>query len=128
MDEAEAIRIANRVHAKKRWMKAGRKERYEAGRRMTDARKQNCAILPRMQDTRTAQALELHAEDFDAFGQKEKAAQISMVLLKHTKEIYLAKAPGAACQPSAEQIAAWKAEVAAMTDEELRAGLKEVRP
>ena len=41
-------------------------------------------------------ALELQAEDFDALGQKEKAAQISMVLLKHTKEIYLAKAPGVA--------------------------------
>jgi hypothetical protein len=34
MDEAQAIRIANRAHAKKRWSKAGRKERT----RVKDAR------------------------------------------------------------------------------------------
>ena len=65
-------------------------------------------------------ALELYAEVYEAADQTEKAVQISMVLLKHIKEIYLAKAPGAACQPSADENAAMEAEVAAMSDEELK--------
>ena len=143
---------------------------------MTDARKQQRAILPRLQDTRTAQvlgktsglaqqepipqaqqigiwervdqrmaeqgigtptdywgqcllkyisALELYAQDYDDAGQTEKAVQISMVLLKHTKEIFLAITPESASQPSAEELAAMEAEVAAMSDEELERGTKE---
>src|SRR5215471_319559 len=57
MDEAKAISIANRAHAKKRWAKASSKERYEAGRRMTDARKRDCVAVPRLQDTRSSQVL-----------------------------------------------------------------------
>src|SRR5712691_7018642 len=59
MDEAEAISIANRAHAKKRWAKGGRKERYDAARHMTDIREQDRVTLPRLQDTRTAQVLSM---------------------------------------------------------------------
>jgi hypothetical protein len=74
---------------------------------------------------KTISALELHAEDFDAAGQKERAAQISMVLLKQIKEIYVARGPQAPRSVSADQIAALEAEVAAMSDEELERALKE---
>jgi hypothetical protein len=57
MDEAKAISIANRAHAKKRWAKASPKERYDAGRRMTDAGKRDRVAVPRLQDTRTTQVL-----------------------------------------------------------------------
>jgi hypothetical protein len=55
--EAKAWSTVNRARVMKRWAKAGRKEQYEAGRRMTEARRQNRVTLPRMQDTRTAQVL-----------------------------------------------------------------------
>lgn len=70
-------------------------------------------------------ALELYAEDYEAAGGTEKTVQISMVLLKHTKEIYLSQGPEAAGPNSAEQDAALEAEAAPLSDEELERAVKE---
>jgi hypothetical protein len=59
MGEAEAIRIANRPHAKKRWAKTSRKEWQEAMRHLTVAREQKRVTVSRLQDTRTAQATDI---------------------------------------------------------------------
>jgi hypothetical protein len=65
MDESEAISIANRAHAMKPWAKASRDERLEAGRHITDVRKQNLAAMPRLQDTRTTQVLSKNNPQLD---------------------------------------------------------------
>ena len=59
-------------------------------------------------------ALREYADEFDREGQREKAVQIHMVILKH-----LAKMPLQSPLPSAPDTAALEAEVALMSDEEL---------
>jgi hypothetical protein len=168
MDETEAISIANRAHAKKRWAKTEAKQRQQTGRRMADLREQKRVTLPRLQDTRTSQVLgnddvgdgvsqsidiwqrvsrrmkesgttarfwnrkvqeyattlEEFAKDFYAVGQPEKAVQILMVLLKHTKELCVPEGPLDMADQSAAE-AAYEARLSTMSDEELRQQLKE---
>ena len=66
-------------------------------------------------------ALQEYANEFDREGQREKAVQIHMVVLKHLAKTEAATPPPI---PSAEQIAAMEAEVARMSDDELAAAMK----
>jgi hypothetical protein len=60
-------------------------------------------------------ALQEYADEFDREGQREKAVQIHLVLLKHLAKIVPLQSP----LPSATDIAALEAEVALMSDDEL---------
>jgi hypothetical protein len=60
-------------------------------------------------------ALREYADEFDREGQREKAVQIHLVLLKHLAKIVPVQSP----LPSATDIAALEAEVALMSDDEL---------
>jgi hypothetical protein len=71
-----------------------------------------------------ATTLEEFAKDFYAAGQPEKAVQILMVLLKHTKELCVPEGQlDMADQSVAEAV--YEARLSAMSDEELRQQLKE---
>jgi hypothetical protein len=70
-----------------------------------------------------ATTLEEFAKDFYAAGQPEKAVQILMVLLKHTKELCVPELTlNMADQSFAE--AAYEARLSAMSDEELEQAMK----
>ena len=70
-------------------------------------------------------ALQEYANEFDREGQREKAVQIHMVLLKQ-----LAKMEAVAPPPeqSYEENSASEAKLRSMTDEQLLAGMKEIEP